>query len=287
MQVGFICPDGVKIKHGDCLAKCRLERCATVSMLTKMADIRKWKGKPSTTMVIGPTRLAYLRVKCDYYESPQGLIFSFLGTGVHGSLEKSETVVSILEKEFENEEITGIADCYETENGISTLTDYKVWGAYRVAQSLGIKTVRKKLGQKWVSEIIHDTPSPDALLHETMQLNRYRMFFEDAKLNADKLQLGVFVRDAGLAASVSKGVTQNFYLIPIDKLGNSEVDAYMRPRLGELTKCLECDIIPSICSEEERWMTDKGFPNRCMRFCPVWEYCDYGVEEHNIEPLEE
>ncbi len=68
MKIGFECPDGAVIKVKDCLSKCRLgERCLTKSTLSVMAYVRPWSGKPSTTMLIAPTRQQFLMLTKEFY----------------------------------------------------------------------------------------------------------------------------------------------------------------------------------------------------------------------------
>lgn len=296
MKVGFRCTDGAKIKHEDCLNHCRLDdRCATISTLSSMAETREWKGKPSTTQLIQPTYQAYLRIKHDFYVAPDSLVFMYIGSRAHKKLEGADDKRALLETYLEDEEMTGIADNLEEEDGELALTDYKTWGSFMVAKSLGIEKVGevpdptgavykraykdKKPGDPKMLPVWGMVPENADMLDTELQLNRYLMFFEDAGFdNIDKLRVQIFVRDGGLRSAKSRGVLKNLYLVPVKKLDREYVKRYFAKKRFELITALEIGALPDICTDKERW---EGI--RCANFCDVWEFCPVGIEAHKDE----
>jgi hypothetical protein len=298
MQVGFICPNGEKIRHEECLTKCRqpiqvngfnVRRCGTLSQMSAMAQVRQWKGKPSTTQLILPTRIAYLRLTQDYFVSPEDLVFMFTGTKGHKKLEGADTKHSILEQFLEDEEMTGLSDNYEVEDGIHVLSDYKFWGSYAAARALGIVMVGKKpdpegevyktsgywgkAGTPKMIPIWGFNPDMADLKDEKLQLNRYRLFWQDATFPVDVLLLRIYIRDGGLEVAEKRGITNKLYTIPIKKLPDDEIRDYFHAKREKLLTALEKQGLPPICDKEERW---DG--RRCTRFCEVRDFCpDYNT----------
>jgi len=246
--------------------------------------VRPWTGKPSTTQLINPTLLEYLKLTCNYFVDPDSMSFLFIGSKAHKLLEGSDTNVSILEERFEDEDMTGIADCYEEEDGKAMLTDYKTWGSYRIAKALGIyvkkhdeptgeyyKTGDKK-GQpktKVVSEIIHD-PTKSDNIDSTLQLNRYRLFYQAEGYHVDGMQVQVFVRDGGTFLARQRGIFRNIYVLDIPYVDDLEIRLYFDHKREALLDALATHTMPDQCDESERW---DGV--RCKRFCPVNNFCPY------------
>jgi len=257
----------------------------TKSTLSALSQVRPWKGIPSTTQLINPTLMEYLKIVREYYIDPQERAFAFIGTRAHKKLEGADTNISILENFFASEEgegITATPDCYELEEGKGILTDYKCWGAWTVARALGI--VREKwdveTGEyykngkpktKVITNFKIDPGKADNFEPE-MQLNRYRMLFEKAGFPVDVMQAQVFVRDGGILAAKRYGVEQKIVLIPIRRLCNTVVSVYFELKKQALLTALATAIFPAPCSYKESW---EG--RRCKGYCDVAEFCPYMV----------
>lgn len=293
MRIGFICPDGRKICFEDCFAGCIMgERCLTKSTLVHLSRVRPWNGIPSTTQLINGTRLEYLKVISDYFVAPPRMAFALLGTKVHLGLADADTDVSLNEEQLDTDAISGRPDNYELEPGLGggTLTDYKTWGSYKVARALGIVSekvpdptgaVYKRSGNgfeagdpKMVTHFRHD-PGAVRMQEEEHQLNHYRLMYEQAGFPVAKLQVEVIVRDGGLAIAFQRGITENFYLVPVRILPDAEVRSFFGAKADALTHAIDTRTLPPPCTPDERW---DG--RRCANYCDVWESCDLGQEAH-------
>jgi len=92
---------------------------------------RIWTGKPSTTQLLNPTRMEFLKITKDYAITPQERAFALLGTQHHRRLEIIAKKIAELEaeKKLSDNINTGILDLLEPDNGKWILTDYKTWGS--------------------------------------------------------------------------------------------------------------------------------------------------------------
>jgi len=289
-RVGFVCPDGARVTFADCLASCRLpRRCLTKSTLAALSKTRPWGGTPSTTQLLNGTRMEYLKIVHDYYVAPPRMAFALLGSRVHLGLADADTDVSLLEERFVEEDITGIADCYEVENGEGVLTDYKTWGSWRVARALGI--VEKKVpdpsgavykrsgkgyrkGEPKMVAVFEADPTQAQPGDALWQLNRYRLFFEDRGFPVAHMQLEVIVRDGGTWMARSRGVAEPIYVIPVPRVSDNLIRDYFEEQTALLTGALATKTLPPPCRDEERW---EG--RRCRDYCDVAQFCDVGREE--------
>ena len=264
MKVGFICPDGGKIKTEDCLKKCRMAgRCAPRQYL-KYASNQKEKekgteGKPSVTELIRGTREAYLRRVEEYYESPEDSAFAVLGTTAHTSLEDGDS--------FEWAGITGVPDGYDEEE--RTLVEYKTFGSYKVAKVIGMEEVetgainsKGKPVKEW-----RRTGVPD-VEEIALQLGAYRMMLAEKNKPVESLNCHMIVRDGGTYIAKQRGITKNIYYVTIPELSGEEIESFFIYKRDELNKHLELRTLPVLCSPEECW---EG--NKCKGYCPVVEYC--------------
>ena len=284
---GFICPDGEKIKTEDCLKECRMgERCLTSPTLQLMSSQREWKGVASTTQLLNGTMLTFLKLTKPYYVDPDKQAFMLAGTKHHEALEVEAKKLG-LASEVALSIDRDIFDLIEVEEGGLVLTDYKLWGSFRVAKALGIVEVGKKpdpsgaiykSSGKWgkegtpkmVADFGIDTDKADNLETE-LQLNRYRVMLEDLGVKVQKLQVQVTVRDGGLYIAYNRGVMRNTYKIPIGIMGNGEVKDYFWYKEDCLKMALDKGEWDLPCSNQESW---DGI--RCERYCDVWDYCSKG-----------
>ena len=85
----FKCPDGVTRPISECLEKCpRPEgRCLRLDKLHEISYDRQWNGKASTTQLLNPVRMEYLKITKDYAIPPKSRAFAIYGTYQHRRLE--------------------------------------------------------------------------------------------------------------------------------------------------------------------------------------------------------
>jgi hypothetical protein len=224
------------------------ERCLTKSTLTALLPHREWTGKPSTTQLLKPTLIAFLEITKPYYIDPADMVFAFIGTKVHKKLQLAQTDISKLETAFEDDDMTGVADNYEVEDGLAILTDHKIIGSFAI--------------KKLVDGDTHDY---------TLQLNRYRLFFEAIGLPVDKMRLEVFPRDGYTQMAKWMKTPKKVFHIPINKLPDDEVLGYFQQKKTALMQALaNPDAYPPQCSLEENWKR-----RRCSGYCSVQKVCPY------------
>ena len=300
MQIGFVCPDGHKIKTGDCLRECRMgdrdEVCGALPVMSYYANqVRVWDGKPSTTQLINPTWLSYLKVKFDYYVDPFGLVFALIGSKLHAEMETVEIEGADTEEQFEDENETGRSDIYYTESGVNIIRDYKTWGSFAVAKAMGLvkagkipdpsgavykttKVGKYTKGDPKMLDSFAINPTLADTRDSTLQLNRYRRFKEAKGYGVDALRVTAFVRDGNTVSARNNGVFKTMYNFSPPIMEDKIVDKYFVTKrvalleaLGGHTKTLkECD-------QYESW---NG--KRCLGYCDVWEHCGKGTEIHRI-----
>ena len=286
MLKGFICPDGKKVEIQDCLSKCRLgEHCLTLPTLRLISQEREWKGVASTTQLLNGTMMEYLKLTTPYWIDPDSRAFMLSGTQHHKALEIVAKELG-LPSEIALNIDRDIFDLIEVEDGKIVLTDYKLWGSFRVVKALGIIEIGKrpdpngavyrttgKWGKKGSPKMISEFGiNPDKIenIEAELQLNRYRIMLEELGIKVNKMQLQVTVRDGGLFISQQRGVFRNIYNIPIPFLDNTMVKDYFKRK----ESCLQDALLygwDEPCSEQESWGG-----RRCKEFCDVAIYCPKG-----------
>jgi hypothetical protein len=296
MLEGLYCPDGKKIKLDDCLKQCRMgQRCLTLPTLYSVSYQRKWVGKPSTTQSINGTRYEMLKILEPYFIDPRDRAFALLGTRHHWRLEGIAKKLAVLPEEtLEDEDTRGTLDLLEPDNNCDyeayILSDYKTAGSYKVAKALGLQ-VRKvpsttevyRTSGKWgkagdlkiVKEFYSDPDKVDMWDWE-MQLNDYRIKVEPCGFLISLMQIQATVRDGGTLTAKQRGITENIYLIPVKRLEDEMVREYFARKSQALIEAIKTGYAP-VCNEQERW-DDK----RCLNYCEVWKYCDYGL---SLKPI--
>ena len=141
----FIAPDGKKLLVSRCIEEGLLIDNYPTSYLRLCAQERKWTGKPSTTQLIKGTREAYLSLLTDYAIDPAKQAFRIHGQTAHKKLEHNVSEKDYAEFHCDDNEITGILDLLENNNGLWYLTDYKTWGSYSVMKTLGIEVKKRPM----------------------------------------------------------------------------------------------------------------------------------------------
>ena len=287
MLEGFICPNGDRVKVWDCLNSCKQgERCLTLPTLTALATERVWTGVASTTQLLNGTMLEFLKLTKPYYVDPDSRAFMLQGTKHHQQLEAWAISLG-LPAEVPLSLDRDIFDVLEWEGTKLVLTDYKLWGSFRVARALGLvevgrqpdpsgavyKTTSKygKAGEPKMVPVWGRDPEKADTWEQDYQLNRYRVMLQNLGVKVHKLQLQITVRDGGLYVAKDRGVLRNTYKIPIQILPDEQVSDYFNFKDECLQTALNEGHWETPCSAKESWEGE-----RCKDYCDVWEYCPKG-----------
>ena len=285
----FKCPDNQTIPIADCLklGGCRMgERCATIPYLKAVSFDREFRGV-SPSMAGNGVRRIYLKAITNYVIDPMERTWSILGTAVHGKLSAMRYISNVLsEEKLSDGQTEGTADLLELDEEIPRfhiLTDYKTFGSYKVAKCLGLtqedvpllnpggspillKSGKNK-GKPKTTSVIRCDPDKADLKFEALQVNRYRIFFEDNHFPISKMRLQIMVRDGGLYVARNRGITRNLYLIPIPRMNDTEVLFFYDQLQKAVDEAFAMGWAPH-CSAEESW---DG--RRCDGFCEISEAC--------------
>jgi len=250
-----------------------------------MSKERDWTGIASTTQLLNGTMLEYLKLTQPYYVDPNSRAFMLQGSKHHKALEEVAKELG-LPAEIALSIDRDIFDLLEQEDGEYVLTDYKLWGSFKVAKALGVVAVGKqpdpsgeryKVTGKWgkagtpkmVPAFAH-IPEEANNWEVELQLNRYRIMLEELGVSIKRMQVQATVRDGGLAIAYSRGVMRNIYRIPVLRLEDDTVRSYFTMKEQDLSYALEHGwSIP--CDDAESW---EGL--RCKRYCDVALYCPKG-----------
>lgn len=266
MLTYFKCPDGQKRLISDCLAKCgRPEgRCMSLPSLTSIGKVRPFTGLPSTTQLLNPSRMEYLKIVKPYAVDPFSSAFALLGTRHHGKLEAVAKKIEGLEAELAlKKENSGILDLLEP-NGEETfrLTDYKTYGSYAAA---------KHLFKRKGSEADRRTLA--------LQLGNYRLLAEDVGFKVTELFVQITVRDGNTRMARENDVFQNIYFLPVEMLPDDEVREYFARKKAALLTALETNALPALCDYDERWGG-----RRCkLPYCELAYWCPEGAKVNKLE----
>ena len=269
---GLICPDGKRVKLGECV-NCRIgRRCLTLPTLMAISNDRKWSGVPSTTQLLQPTRIAWLKINKPYYIPPKSRAFMLLGIRHHAKLEYFAKVAGLIAEHKLDGEISGILDLLEEDiekNKQFILSDYKSWGSYSV--------VRSQKGD--MGDV-------------KLQLNHYRVKVEQSKklteligfpIKISRMQIQTTVRDGGTKSAYRLGIGENIMLIDVPFMDDKSVLNYFNERAKLLKGYLDSNEMPPMCTSHESW----GY-KRCRAkawHCEVWESCPEGRKINKLPPL--
>ena len=308
MLTQFICPDGGKINISECIDNkgCRLKkRCLTKATLVELAKVRPWKGVPSTTQLLNGTYEAMLKIKHDYAESPQSMMFRLLGTRVHNGLEGEDIDGSMMEEELQMVTSHGISmrpDLLEMEDDWNILTDYKVCGAFKVNKALGMYSVLEesktevykvsaKVKDPETGVEIHRKPGQPKLIKKwsndinkqdcddwVKQLNYYRIGLQEQGYRIDEMRIEAIVRDGGLVVAREYGIQDGVYLIPIPKIDDNIIISYFSKKKEDLLKAVEQGDWEYQCNQEECWGGNKcRLRDNGKSYCSVRDFCKFMV----------
>lgn len=297
MLLNFICPDKYEISTQSCLASCRMEhRCLTLPTLKMIATTREWSGEPSTTQCLNGTMEEYLKLTKPFSVVPESKAFMLAGTKHHKALEDVARELG-LPAEIALNVDKDIFDLLEFEEDKLVMTDYKLWGSYKVAKVLGIVKVGTqpdptgavyktnsrwgKAGEPKMVPVFARKPELEDNLETELQQNRYKLLLKKIGVDIHRMQLQVTVRDGGIALAYSRGVYQNIYLIPVKELEPDIVEGYFEMKKTALIGAM-IHGWSTPCDSRECWEGRK-----CQAYCDVWHYCPRGVQEHyEMKPLE-
>ena len=296
--VGFVCLDGERVQVEDCLKGCRIgERCLTLPTVKLISQEREWNGIASTTQLINGTMLEWLKLTKPYYVDPDSRAFMLQGTKHHKALEVVARELG-LPAEIPLSVDRDIFDLIEQEEDGYVLTDYKLWGSFRVAKALGIVETGKrpdptgavyKISGKWgkagspkmIPSFSQDCSKVDNWEAE-FQLNNYQLMLRELGIPIRRMQLQITVRDGGLAVAKSRGIIKNVYLIPVPFLDEHLVRDFFKHKADCLAVALEKGWhIP--CSPRESWDGRRC----CKNYCDVWMFCPKGELVHSVGKEEE
>lgn len=289
----YKCPDGGEIPIEDCLKECRLKgqinpvtgqlyvpcgRCLSEPTLRVIAKQREWTGTPSTTQCLRGTRESYLMLTHDYAIDPKSMMFALLGTKTHANLEEGMTAGDLGEQRLDDGVSTGAFDFYSPENG-GTLYDYKSYGSYVAAKTMGMGTKKVQIGHykngKPRYQTIITYGNAKHMFDLAVQMNDYRMKIEKCLgLPVNQMVCEIIVRDGNTYMASSRGITDNAYLVPVGKISDCWMERYMKKKSGDLIKALDEGKLPPPCKPRECWGG-----NKCSKFCSVNKYCDAYREE--------
>lgn len=264
----FNCAVG-QIPISECLNHCPNPdgRCLSLPTLTTIGQSRTWKGIPSTTQCLNPTRMEYLQIKYDFAVDPFDQAFALLGTRHHYTLESVAKKIEGLKSELLLKgEVSGILDLLEPINGSDNycLIDYKCFGSFAVAQQLGISK--------------DDNSSEYARFKLALQVNNYRIMAQELGFNITELKVQFTVRDGGTFIAKKRGIDKNIYLLPVELLDDTLVKEYFLTKAFNLCHAIETDTLPELCDYQERW---EG--RRCKGYCGVYSYCPEGAKVNKVE----
>jgi hypothetical protein len=282
------CPDKETIPVAECLSHCRMaERCLTLPTLALICEEREWHGVASTTQLLNGTMMEYLKLTKPYTVDPDSRAFMLQGTKHHAALDEKAKELG-LPAEVPLSVDRDIFDLIEFEEGGKIiLTDYKLWGSFKVAKALGLvkvgmkpdpsgavyKTTSKwgKAGEPKMVPIFSAFPENADLWEVELQLNRYRVKLADLGLKVHRMQVQTTVRDGGISVALSRGVYRNMYRIPIKELEDDYVLDYFAEKDQALAFALSKGAWELPCSDRECW---DGV--RCSGYCDVAMYCPRG-----------
>lgn len=267
--------------------------------MTLISYDRKWEGVSPSSAGNGP-RMLFLKATTDYAIDPEKRVFAVLGTAIHEMLAKHGfTKDALSEEKLSDEQMKGIADCLEvdeTNPKYYVLTDYKSSGSYKVAKWLGIisetheETILDKEGKPVLlksgknkgqpkvrkNRIISTDPTKIDKREVELQLNRYRIFFEQHGFPVSRTQIQAIPRDGGTYMAKNRGIDKNLYMIPIKRLSNKFVLEFYERLSDEVNKGFKTGYIRQ-CNNWEAWDNR----NRCEKFCEVREACIQMSKDHN------
>lgn len=271
----FRCRDGEFISVKKCISKggCRMgTRCALLPYLEAVGEEREWRGITPSRAGTGPRKL-FLERTTNYAVDPDKRAWAVLGIGTHWRLSLHKYTYNVFSEEpLDEEKKKGIPDVLQQDeyrDGYFILGDYKTWGSFKVAKCKGIVKIAEqildsKTGQparfksgkrkgelKTRQKIVVDPKKID-MYAEELQLNRYRIFFEEYNYPISEMWIQVISRDGGTQIAFSRGIMTNTSMIPVKRLPDEQVKQYYITLSNELTVAMKTGIVRK-CNPFESW----------------------------------
>ena len=100
-----------------------------------------------------------------------------------------------------------------------------------------------------------------------LQLNRYRIFFEEKGFPISRIQIQAIPRDGGTYIAQNRGIDKNLYMIPVKRLHNKDVLDFYNKLSNEVKEAFRTDYA-RLCNNWESW--DR---RRCEKYCEVKDAC--------------
>lgn len=261
----FKCPDNATRLISLCLNECpRAEgRCLSLPTLYSIGQAREWNDIPSTTQLLNPTRMEYLKIKKTYAINPFDMAFALLGTRHHKLLEiVAKKIEGLVAEKKLSGEVTGILDLLEPINGGEEyrLIDYKTYGSYAVAK------------------LLSDTNGQHERQTLALQMNNYRIMAQGAGFNVKELKCQFTVRDGGTQSAYRNGIEYNLKMIEVPIMDDDDVTDYFISKAKALKDALANNELPPICDYAERWQG-----RRCKGYCDVSQFCPEGAKVNKVK----
>lgn len=270
------------------------QRCLTLPTLKMVGEQRQWNGVASTTQLLNGTMHEYLKLTKDYAVEPKSRAFMLQGTKHHANLEEVARQLGMA-AEIALSDDRDIFDVLEIEGTEIVLTDYKLWGSFKVAQAKGLVQTGKqpdpsgevyrssgkwgKAGSPKMVPIFEPDPDKADNMEAEHQLNHYRVMLKDKfGVTINRMQLQVTVRDGGTYVAKNRGVTELVYMIPIPIIDDGEIRDYFNYKQACLAFAMEHGW-SEVCNDHECWGG-----RRCKGYCDVWMHCTKGRGEHENIP---
>lgn len=288
-QIGFKNVPCGRIKFEDCLKSCPIgERCIPYPVLKLMARTRQWTGKLSTTQALNGTRETYMSINIPYYIDPNDMVFATLGTASHTKVEKHSGGNDLFEEFLEDDTTTGFADLLSDEGETMVLWDYKTYGSWKTAKLLGIdkRKIESPTGEVYKTNTKYGNKGDIKMVDEyfinpekidnwdvSMQLNRYRIFYEKMGFKVDKMKVYIMLKDGNQMSAKQRGLDKNHYVVDIPLLTDKEVLDYYKLKHEAIQEAFLTGET-KICSDKERWYNEdyKSY-GKCDKFCSVRNHC--------------
>jgi len=274
-------------------------RCVSKPTLILMARQRTPGRKLSATEALNGTRLTYLKRTTTYGESPMNLAFALLGTFHHLQHENVDPGEGLVEVRLDDDEGGGTPDYYD---GIEkALWDYKTTGAFKVNRALGKKKFESPFptgefyksgpnkGQEKTRKLVEWGLGEPDMWDWQMQLSRYANLYRGYGFPVERAYIQATVRDFTAQTQRQYGLDRQIYVIPVPLFEDAMVEDFYKTKNAALEYALEHHLIPPPCSPSERWadegVTDLTTPGRrCLKYCPVYSFCDLGIKAHEVAP---
>ncbi len=291
--VHFYCPDAQRITVKQCLTPkgCRMSsRCCPLPFLRKIGYDRKYHGVSPSAAGNGP-RLIWGKAAFDYCADPNDRVFAVLGTTIHGRMSDLGITHNVLSEEvLKDKDTKGIADLLEEDEfipGHYILTDYKTSGSFAVAKWMGINIKKTdipvldekgekvylrsgknkgKVKTKQDKTIEYINPEKE-LFGVSLQVNRYRIFYEQYGFPISKMRIFAIPRDGGTWIAIGRGIVLNKYFIDIPRMNDDEVLGFYKKLQAEVNQAFD-EEYARLCAPWECW---EG--NRCANYCEIKEDC--------------